>query len=265
MERTLDPGAARALAERLRTAERTRTPIDPLVASHPAMTAADAYAIQELIVAHRTQHGEEVRGWKLGLTSGAMQAQLGVDQPDYGPILSAWLLPDGSRIATSELIAPRIEAEIAFVLAAPLSGPGVSPADVVAATDAIAPALEVIDSRIRDWKISLADTVADLASTARVIVGERRVRLDGTFDLRLLGAVLEQNGAVVQTGAGAAALGDPVVAVAWAANTLGSLGLTMQPGQIVMTGALHASVTVAAGERYRATIDRLGSVGVAFE
>jgi 2-keto-4-pentenoate hydratase len=261
---TLDPATLDGEAAALVEAERSRAPIDPLTTRHPAINAADAYAIQQRITDRRVRAGETIVGWKLGLTSLAMQAQLGVDQPDYGPILSGWSLADGATVEVADLIAPRIEAEIAVVLGRSLSGPGVTADDVRAATAAVAPALEVIDSRIRDWKIQLPDTVADLASCARVVVGPARVPLDGSFDVRLLGAVLERDGAVVATGAGAAALGDPLAAVAWAANTLGALGVTLEAGHVVMTGALHASVPVTAGTTFRATIDRLGSVEVRF-
>ncbi|HYH92155.1 MAG TPA: fumarylacetoacetate hydrolase family protein [Candidatus Saccharimonadales bacterium] len=261
---TMDEAALVDAAQRLATAERTRQPIDPLSTTHPAITPADAYAIQQRWTARRVSDGESIVGWKLGLTSLAMQTQLGVDQPDYGPILSGWSLPDGAVIAASELIAPRIEAEVAFILDRPLRGPGVTADEARRATRAVAPALEVIDSRIRDWKIHLPDTVADLASCARVIVGPARVPIDGSFDLRLVGAVLEKDGTVVATGAGAAALGDPAAAVAWAANTLGELGVTLEAGHVIMTGALHASVPVAAGDTFSASIDRLGSVGVRF-
>lgn len=141
---------------------------------------------------------------------------------------------------------------------------GVTRDDVVAATAGVSAAIEVIDSRIADWKIALADTIADLASTARVIVADRVVPLDG-LDVRLIGCVMERDGQVVATGAGAAALGDPLVAVAWAANTLGPLGVTMEAGAIVMTGALHASVPAVAGNCFTALFDRLGSLSVSFE
>jgi 2-oxopent-4-enoate hydratase len=260
---TLDDRTIAALADRLAAATSGRTAVAALTAEHPDMTPADAYAIQQRIVAARIEAGERIVGWKLGLTSKAMQTQLGVDQPDYGPILSGFLVPEGRAIPAAELIAPRVEAEIAFVLGRDLRGPGVTSLDALQATAGIAPAIEIIDSRIADWKIRLADTIADLASTARVTFAGRLVQL-GDIDVRLIGAVLERNGEVVQTGAGAAALGNPAEAVAWAANTLGELGVTLEAGQIIMTGALHASVPAAAGDTFRATFDRLGPVNVRF-
>ena len=231
------------------------------------MDAEDGYRVQQAIVRGRLAAGQRIVGWKLGLTSKAMQDQLGVDQPDYGPIFDAMLVPDGQAVAVSELIAPRAEAEICFVLSSPLRGPGVTRDDVLAATDGVIAAIEIIDSRIENWKIALPDTIGDMASSARVATATTKVSIAG-FDVRLVGAVLEREAdgrtEVVSTGAGAAALGDPVVAVAWAANTLGPLGVTMEAGQIVMTGALHASVPAHAGDVFTARFDRLGAVSVRF-
>ncbi len=263
-DRTIDDATAEQLAGRLREATLTRTALPPLTAERPDLTPADAYAIQQRVVAPRLDAGETVVGWKLGLTSKAMQQQLGVDQPDYGPILSGYLVVRGGVLRADVLIAPRIEAEIALVLDRPLRGPGVTADDARAAAAGIVPALEIIDSRIADWKITLADTIADLASSARVAIGGPVVPIGGR-DIRLIGCVLERDGDVVATGAGAAALGDPAAAVAWAANTLGALGVTMEAGAIIMTGALHASVPVRAGDAYTATFDGLGSVSVRFE
>ncbi len=263
MSRTIDEATAVALGERLHTAWQTRTPIPPLTAEYPDLSPADAYAIQQVVVARRLAAGERIVGWKVGLTSKAMQDQLGVDQPDYGPILSGYLVAEGAAIEAASLIAPRVEAEIAFLLAAPLRGPGVSALDVLRATAGVAPAIEVIDSRIEGWRIRLADTIADLASSAHVVVGPRLTPLDG-LELRTVGVVVERRGEVVATGAGAAALGHPAAAVAWAANALGALGVTLEAGALVMPGALHASIPVAAGDVVRARFEGLGAVTVRF-
>jgi 2-keto-4-pentenoate hydratase len=253
---------ARALADELMTATRTRLAIAPLTLAHPDLTAADAYAIQRYVVGDRLDRGETIVGWKLGLTSIAMQAQLGVDQPDYGPILSGSRVASGASLEASAFIAPRVEAEVAVVLGRPLSGP-VGRDDVVRAVDGVCAAIEIIDSRIADWKIRLADTIADLASSARVVVSDRVVAMEG-FEPRLLGAVLARGDDVVATGAGAAAMGDPLAAVAWASATLGGFGVTMEAGAVIMTGALHASVPAKAGERFVAEFDRLGSLTIDF-
>jgi 2-keto-4-pentenoate hydratase len=224
----------------------------------------EAYAIQERIVATRLAAGETIVGWKVGLTSKAMQDQLGVDQPDYAPILSGWFPPEGEPIPFDALIAARGEAEIAFELARPLRGPGVTAADVLAATRGVRPAIEVIDSRIEAWKIRLPDTIADMASSARVVVGGPLTPV-ADIDLKAVEVALERNGEVAARGTGSAVLGDPAAAVAWAANTLGALGVTLAAGHIVMPGAMHASVAAARGDTFRAVFEPLGSVEVRFE
>jgi 2-keto-4-pentenoate hydratase len=227
------------------------------------MTPADAYAVQAVVAARRRAAGETVIGWKLGLTSAAMQQQLGVDQPDYGPLLTGHDVAPGSAVDVGQFIAPRVEAEIAFYLRSPLRGPGVTPDDVLAATESVAASLELIDSRIANWKIKLADTIADMASSARIIVATERHPLDG-LDLRAERVVVEKNGEQVAEGLGSAVLGDPLAAVAWAANTLGPLGVTLEAGHVVMPGAMHASIPVAAGDEVTARFEHLGSVSVRF-
>ncbi|HXF71723.1 MAG TPA: fumarylacetoacetate hydrolase family protein [Actinomycetota bacterium] len=259
----IDDGLAREAAAALLRAAEDRLPIPPLTERWPELTAEDGYRIQQHVVRARLDAGEAVVGYKVGLTSRAMQEMMGVDQPDYGPILSGMLASDGEAIPTSDLIQPRVETEIAFVLGEPLQGPGLSAIDVLRATAGVTAAIEVIDSRIEGWRIKLADTIADLASSARVVLAGRLLPVDGT-DLRLVGCVLERNGEVVATGAGAAALGNPAHAVAWAANTLGALGVRMEPGHVVMPGALHAAVPAAAGDVFTASFDRLGPVTVRF-
>jgi 2-keto-4-pentenoate hydratase len=261
--RRLDDDVVRELGERLAVAGSTRAPVAPLTDAHPEMTLADAYAVQRVVADLRTAAGERLVGWKLGLTSKAMQRQLGVDQPDYGPLLSGHVAEPGSALAMDAFIAPRAEAEIAFFLGRPLRGPGVSRDDVLAATTGVTAAIEVIDSRIADWRIRLQDTIADMASCARIVVSGDRTRIAG-LDLRTERVVLERDGNVVADGLGEAVLGDPVAAVAWAANTLGELGVTLESGHVVMPGAMHASVTVAAGDRITARFDRLGSVSIRF-
>jgi 2-keto-4-pentenoate hydratase len=192
-----------------------------------------------------------------------MQQMLGVDTPDYGPVLSTMVHDDGASIRVDDHIQPRIEAEIALVLDAPLAGPGVTTLDAARAVGSAVAALELVDSRIEDWRIALIDTVADLASCAQIVLGGREVATD-TFDVRLTGMVVRRNGELVDTGAGAAALGDPIAAVAWLANTLAPYGITLEAGHVIMTGALHRAFAVAVGDRVEATFDRLGSVSCRF-
>ena len=258
----LAPQILEALGNELLAAERDRVPIEPLTDTHPDMTAEDAYGVQQAIVRARMAGGETIIGWKVGLTSEAMRKQLGVDSPDYGALLTGHVLGDGS-VAHDALIAPRAEAEIAFLLHSPLSGPGVTTADVIAATEHVAAAIEVIDSRVEGWRIKLPDTIADMASCARIVVSDRRIPI-ADVDPASIRVRISKNGEQVSDGIGAAVLGDPAAAVAWVANTLAPLGVTLGAGDIIMPGAMHASVPVAAGDEIVADFDELGPVTVRF-
>ncbi len=251
-------------ADALFAARRDRRPIAPRSEADPTLTVEDAYAIQGALVSRLRDGGEgEVVGYKLGLTSKPMQQLLGVDEPDYGPVLSTMVHGDGAALAVDHFIQPKIEAEIGLVLERPLSGPHVTTLQAADAVGGAVAALELVDSRIEDWRITLVDTIADLASCGAVVLGSQVVAADG-LDLRTTGMVIRHGGEVVATGAGAAALGDPIAAVAWLANTLASYGVTLEPGQLLMTGSLHAAFPVAAGDQVRADLDRLGSVGCRF-
>ncbi len=253
-----------SLAARLLRAEERREPVAPLTAEHPDLAVEDAYRIQSEIVAAKRARGARVVGKKAGLTSQAIQALLGVHEPDYGHLLDDMLVADGGAIACSELILPRVEPEIAFLLARRLRGPGVDAEEVLAAARSLLPALEVIDSRIADWKICLADTIADNASCARVVLGSRSFPATG-LDLARITVTLEKNGETVEGGEGSAVLGHPANAVAWLANKLAALGQSLEPGEIVLPGALCAAVTVRPGDRVSARFDAgLGSVSVSF-
>ena len=253
-------GKARALYE----ARRTRQPIEPFTDADPDLGMADGYAVQQQLTGMLLADGDSVVGYKVGLTSKPMQKMIGVDQPDYGPVLASTVYADGDAVPVSAFIQPKLEAEIAFVLRSPLAGPGVSVLDARAAIAGMTAAVEIVDSRFADWRIKLADTVADLASNGAVAVSSRLVPLDGrdVLDPRLIGMVLTRQGELVDTGAGAAALGDPVRVVAWLANTLGEMGAKLEAGHLVMTGALHAAVPMRAGDVFRADFDRLGPVTV---
>lgn len=246
-------------ADDLYQARQTGVPIAPLTARHPGMDMADGYRVQQELVARLTADGDRVAGYKLGLTSAPMQQLMGVDSPDFAPVLASHLHPDGAAVAAGSFIAPRVEAEIALVLRADLAGPDCTTLDVAAAVSGAVAALEIVDSRIADWKIALADTIADLASSGAVVLGPAVTSAEG-LDLRLAGMVLTCNGSLIATGAGAAALGSPLQAVAWLVRTLHPLGGGLRAGQFVMTGALHAAVNICPGQNYRAEFDRLGPV-----
>jgi 2-keto-4-pentenoate hydratase len=259
---TAPPLPVEELAMGLYRARRDRVPVPPLTAARPEMTAVEAYAVQRRLVELLQADGEgEVVGYKLGLTSRAMQTQLGIDQPDYGPVLAGGVHPDGARVDLDRLIQPKVEAEIAVVLAAPLAGPHCTALEARRAAAGAVAAMEIIDSRVADWRIRLADTIADLASSAHIVLSSRLVPLD-RVDLRETGVAMTRNGELVATGAGAAALGDPLHAVAWLANTLHPLGERLDAGHVVMTGALHAAVPLADGDVFRAEFDLLGPVGL---
>jgi 2-keto-4-pentenoate hydratase len=251
------------LAAQLRTAESDRRPIAPLTDQLPGLTVDDAYRIQQINVRARQAEGEVVRGQKIGLTSVAMQQQLGVTEPDFGALFASMILEEGDGVPTAELIHPRAEAEIAFVMAQDLRGPGVTALDALGAVAGAVPAIEVIDSRVADWKIQLPDTIADNASSARVVCGARITPV-AELDLRLLGMVLSRNGEVISTGAGAAVSGNPIRAVAWLANKLGEFDVGLQAGDLVLAGALTAAVSVVPGDSLRADFAELGSVTTRF-
>ena len=248
-------------AKALYEARRTRVPIAPFTDAEPDLDMADGYAVQQELVPLLLADGDRVVGHKVGVTSAAMQKLIGIDSPDYGPVLASTVYRDGDAIALDRFIQPKIEAEIVFVLGERLAGPGVGITDVHRAVAGVAASVEIVDSRIADWRIKLADTVADLASNGAVAVSSRLVGLDG-LDTRLVGMTLTRNGELVDTGAGAAALGDPLAVVAWLANVLGEVGQALEPGHLIMTGALHAAVPMAAGDVFRAEFDHLGPVTV---
>ena len=252
------PGKAKALYD----ARRDRLAIAAFTDAEPDLTMADGYAVQSELTKLLLADGDSIVGYKVGLTSKPMQKMIGVDSPDYGPVLASTIYRDGDVVPLDRFIAPKIEAEIVFVLGERLMGSVARPVSVVDAARAVAgvaAAVEIVDSRFADWRIKLADTVSDLASNGAVATSSRLVPLTG-LDTRLIGMTLTRNGQLVDTGAGAAALGDPLAVVAWLANTLAAVGVALEPGHLVMTGALHAAVPMAAGDVFRADFDRLGPV-----
>ena len=255
--------AVEAQAAALREAEHSRRPIEPLTDALPGLTITESYAIQELNIGRRLGEGRVLRGRKIGLTSRAMQTLLGVDEPDFGALLDDMFVEDGESVAAGTLIQPKAEAEVAFVLGEDLVGPGVTTIEALRAIEGAAAAIEVVDSRIADWRITIADTIADNASSGRVVLGARLVPVR-QLDLRLIGMGIWHNGELADSGAGVAALGNPVRCVAWLANTLGLLGSGLRAGDVVMSGALHRAFDVVSGDAVRAEFDHLGSVSVRF-
>jgi 2-oxopent-4-enoate/cis-2-oxohex-4-enoate hydratase len=240
-----------------------RTPVDPLTDREPDITIADAYQIQQRMVQRRVDAGETVVGKKIGVTSKVVMQMLKVDQPDFGQMTSGMVFSEGEAIRADSMIAPKAEAEVAFVLKSDLMGPGVTAADVLRATDFVVPCFEIVDSRIRDWKIRIQDTVADNASCGVLVLGGVR-KSPRQLDLALAGMVLEKNGDVVSTSAGVAVQGSPVNAVVWLANTLGRLGIGLKAGEIILSGSQSPLVPVKAGDCFHCSVGGLGGTSVRF-
>jgi 2-keto-4-pentenoate hydratase len=253
-----------AAADELLAAYRTGKTLPPLTSTYPGLTVDEAYAIQQRQTVTRTGAGAGIVGFKIGLTSAAMQQQLGVDQPDYGHLFTDMLHGADTLIPTSAFLQPRAEPEIALVLAQPLRGPGLSVADVLSATAYALPAIEIIDSRITDWRIGLEDTIADNASSGGLVLGGTPSAIAGR-DLSLLGCVLRRNGRIQHTGAGAAVMGSPLLAATWLANTLTTRGVELAAGHVILTGSITAAVAVQAGDSITATLDHLGTVTAVFD
>ncbi len=252
------------IVDDLLEAERSKQPIAPLTQQYSEINVSDAYQIQLEVLKRKVREGRTIIGKKVGLTSLAMQKMLGVDEPDYGHLLDDMRLSNGSRVKISEMLSPKIEPEIGFILGADLKGPNVTFLDVLMATEFIIPTLEIIDSRIADWNIKLIDTVADNGSSARVVVGNKLSKIDG-IDLRSIGMVMYNKGEMVSTGSGAAALGHPAHAIAWLANKLHEFDITLKAGELILPGALCSALTVKEGDTISAQFGSLGSVSVTFE
>lgn len=250
-------------SRRLAAARASHRPCPPVRDLLPPDDVHAAYAVQSRWVAGREAAGARVTGRKIGLTSPKVQAQLGVDQPDFGFLLDEMACAEGAAVDIDRLIRPKIEAEVAFVLAADLDTEDIGPAEVAAATGQVVAALEIVDSRIADWDISLVDTVADNASSGLFVLGSEPRPLDG-LDLAGCAMVLRRGDDVVSTGTGAECLGGPALAVAWLARTARAHGRPLRAGDIVLSGALGPMVPVTAGDVFEAEITGLGTVRTSF-
>ena len=265
----LDNATIESLARQLYEARKTRTPLRHFSMQHPGMTLADGYAIQRAWVALELADGRSIKGRKIGLTSRAMQVSSQIDEPDYAPLMDDMFLQQGGDIPVSRFIAPRVEVELAFILGRPLQGPGVTLFDVLAATDYVTPAIEIIDARIeqfdRDTKAmrKVFDTISDFAANAGIVLGGRPVRpLD--VDLRWVGAMLFRNGVIEETGLAAAVLNHPATGVAWLANKIAPHGESLEAGQVVLAGSFTRPVNAAAGDSFHADYGPLGAVAFRF-
>ncbi|ARS26369.1 fumarylacetoacetate hydrolase family protein [Sphingomonas sp. KC8] len=248
---------AEQYGQELYTALRERRTVTPLMARDTTLTIDDAYAISLDALKRRQADGEKVIGKKIGVTSKAVQDMLGVHQPDFGFLTDQMWIEGDIDIAATGLIQPRAEAEIAFILKSDLNGPGITAADVLAATESIAPCFEIVDSRIQDWKIGIVDTVADNASCGVFVVGDARVD-PRDFDLPALHVTVTKNGEPLSEGYGSAVQGSPLQAVAWLANTLGAHGVTLNAGDIILSGSLVPLAPAVAGDVFEMELHGIG-------
>ncbi|MBE9548795.1 MAG: 2-oxopent-4-enoate hydratase [Proteobacteria bacterium] len=255
-----------AYGDELYAALRECRMVDPLTEREPDISIEDAYAISSHILSRRLADGERLIGKKIGVTSAAVQNMLGVNQPDFGYLTDRMVVEEGGVLNISKLmIQPRAEGEIAFVLKKDLQGPGITATDVLQATDFIVPCFEIVDSRIRDWKIGIEDTVADNASCGYFTLGQMAVD-PRSIDLSTCGMVVELNGQVISTGAGAAALGSsPVSCVVWLANTLGRLGTSLKAGEVILSGSLVPLQPIKPGDCMAVSIGGIGRTSVRFD
>ena len=251
------------LADRLWRAEVERTPIEPITDLRPDLIVEEAYAIQAYNVRRRVTEGRLIRGRRLGRTNPPRQHVLGVDEPSFGVLLDDMFVDEGELIRVEQLLQPRVVATMAFVMATDLAGPGLTVADALIAVAGVLPAIEVADSRIADWRVRLADTVADNASAGRVVLGGRLTPVMAV-DLRLVGLLLHRNGLPIESAAGAAALGSPARCVAWVAGELSTSGRGLRRGDIVLAGPLHRLVPVRPNDHFQVEFAHLGSVTAQF-
>ena len=260
----MQPTQIKQLGDELYQAMIKREAISPLTSRGFDISIEDAYYISLQMLQNRLDAGERVIGKKIGVTSKAVQNMLNVHQPDFGYLTDAMVYNSGEAMPISErLMQPRAEGEIAFVLKKDLIGPGVTNADVLAATECVMPCFEIVDSRIQDWKIAIQDTVADNASCGLFVLGDQAVS-PRQVDLVTCGMVVEKNGQIISTGAGAAALGSPVNCVAWLANTLGQFGIPLKAGEVILSGSLVPLEPVKAGDFMQVSIGGIGTASVRF-
>ena len=260
----MDKTKTQKLGDELYQALIKREAVSPLTGRGDNLTIEDAYNISLRMLERRQQAGARVIGKKIGVTSQAVMNMLNVHQPDFGYLTDDMVFNSGEAVPISDrLIAPRAEGEIAFILKKDLTGPGVTNADVLAATECVMPCFEVVDSRIQDWNIKIQDTIADNASCGLFVLGDNAVS-PRQVDLVTCGMVVEKNGSIISTGAGAAALASPVNCVTWLANTLGELGISLKAGEVILSGSLVPLEPVKAGDTMRVDIGGIGSASVRF-
>ncbi|MGV9826770.1 2-keto-4-pentenoate hydratase [Gordonia sp. NPDC003429] len=259
----VDQALREQIAADLWDAERTATAIDPPTVAHPDLDVVDAYEIQLINIRKRLDAGAQVAGHKVGLASEAMQKMMGVDEPDYGHLLDEMKYLERTPIDTSTLCFPRVEVEVGFILGADLPGAGCTNEDVIDAVEWVVPSIELIDSRIRDWKISLCDTIADNASSCGWILGEQRVPI-ADIDTGDVEATLHRNGEVAAKGNSSAVLGHPLNAVSWLARKVEGFGVRLRKGDLILPGTATRAIDIAPGDHFVAEFTGIGSVTLDF-
>lgn len=259
----LEQTKVQELTQTLLTVEKERRQIDQITNSYPDISVDDAYAVQLGVMRARLEQGKKAVGWKVALSNRAVQQVLGVYEPVWGHLTSDMFVLEGDPIHYSEIPQAKVEPEIAFVMKHDLIGPGVTAAQVLAATAGVMPAFDMAAPRIRDWKFRHQDMAADNAFAGRVVLGGKLTPVEG-LDLRLIGMVLEKNGQLHSTGASAATLGNPVDVLVWLANKLAEYDQYLKAGEIVLPGTIVVAPLAAPGDYWRANYDRLGSVSAYF-
>lgn len=245
-------------------AERAHQSIEPLIKQFPDMTIDEAYYTQLKVIDHKVENGAVITGKKIGLTSISMQQLLGVDQPDYGHLLKEMeVIGNNREVSLGSLFDPKVEGEIAFILKEDLVGPNITREDVLKATEFIAPALEIVDSRIKDWDITLADTVADNASCGLYLIGDNKIN-PANIDMTTIEMELLKNDEVINSGTGADVLGHPANCVAWLANTLHRYDIVLKRGEVILSGALSAAIVPSVGDVFTAKFTELDEVSLKF-
>lgn len=251
------------IAAALLNAEKMAKQIPTISDEYPDMTVDDAYAIQLKNIETKLKEGETLIGYKIGLTSKGMQNLLKVNEPDYGHLTDKMLLLEGESCPRAALNQPKVEGELAFCFKNSLKGPGVTLADVYNSTSFVVPAIEIVDSRVKDWKIKLVDTIADNGSSARFVLGNRMTPIE-KIDMRLIGMIMEKNGELVNSGTGAEVLGNPAASVVWLINKLSEHGISINAGDVVLSGAFTAAEAAEAGDSFTVSFHGLGSVSIKF-
>lgn len=249
----------KSTAEFLHSAEIEKREVVRITADYPEMTVEEAYRVQEELVGIKLEQGHRIVGPKMGLTSQAKMKQMGVEDPIYGYVFDYMLIPDGGTLSMSDVIHPKVEVEIAFVMGKDVEGPGITAAQILAATEYVIPALEIIDSRYENFKFTLPDVIADNASTSRVVFGNRMVRPD-QLELDLVGATLSINGEIKDLGAGAAVVGHPASSLAMLANMLAKKGEKIKAGDVIMSGGITGAIMLNVGDTVSAKLDGLGEI-----